>query len=249
MEIEKAKAIIEAILFACGREVKINELISALELNGEDVVAIVDSLKADYEKDNRGIEIIRINDGFQLTTKKEYYEYIYPIFDKRSKPNLSNSALETLSIIAYNPKITRPEIESIRGVNSDGTMYKLLEYNLIEAVGKSDAPGKPTMYEVTSEFFKMFGLSSLEELPELPRYKLDENQQIVIDELIEENEKKNEESKNEEVNNEEETNNEAPMPERDEENKDDDKEEIEEIEEKEEQINEDNIEGEDNNEE
>ena len=198
MEIEKAKAIIEAILFACGREVKINELMSALELNGEDVMAIIESLKADYEKDNRGIEIIRVNDGFQLTTKKEYYEYIYPIFDNRSKPNLGNSALETLAIIAYNPKITRPEIEAIRGVNTDGTMYKLLEYNLIEAVGKSDAPGKPTMYEVTSEFYKMFGYGSLDELPELPRYKLDENQQIVIDDIIEENEKKNNEKQNEE---------------------------------------------------
>ena len=117
--------------------------------------------------------------------KKEYYEYIYPIFDKRSKPNLSNAALETLSIIAYNPRITKAEIEAIRGVNSDGTMYKLLEYNLIENVGKSDAPGRPSMYNVTNEFLKMFGITSLDELPELPRYKLDENQQIVIDDLME----------------------------------------------------------------
>lgn len=187
MEIENKKAIIEAILFACGREVKINELMSALELSGEDVISIIENLKADYEKENRGIEIIKVNDGFQLTTKKEYYEYIYPIFDKRSKPNLTNAALETLSIVAYNPKITRPEIEAIRGVNSDGTMYKLLEYNLIEAVGKADAPGRPTMYEVTADFYRMFGFSNMEELPDLPKYKLDENQQIVIDEIIEEN--------------------------------------------------------------
>lgn len=200
MEIEKSKAIIEAILFACGREVKINELMSALELGTEDISNIIDSLKADYERENRGIEIIKINDGFQLTTKKEYYEYIYPIFDKRSKPNLTNAALETLSIIAYNPKITRPEIESIRGVNSDGTMYKLLEYNLIESAGKADAPGKPTMYTVTPEFFRMFGFSSLDELPELPKYKLDENSQIVIDDIIDENKQKQE--------------TEAPMPER-----------------------------------
>ena len=192
MEIEKSKAIIESILFACGREVKINELMSALELNGEDILNIIESLKADYERENRGIELIKVNEGFQLTTKKEYYEYIYPIFDKRSKPNLSNSALETLSIIAYNPKITRPEIEAIRGVNSDATMYKLLEYNLIETVGKADAPGRPTMYAVTSEFYRMFGFSNMEELPELPKYKLDENQQIVIDEIIDENKEKEE---------------------------------------------------------
>ena len=176
---------------------------SALELSGEDILSIIESLKADYEIGNRGIEIIRVNDGFQLTTKKEYYEYIYPIFDKRSKPNLSNSALETLSIIAYNPKITRPEIEAIRGVNSDGTMYKLLEYNLVEAVGKADAPGRPTMYEVTTEFYRMFGFSNMEELPDLPRYKLDENQQIVIDEIIEENKEQEDikEEKNQEIDN------------------------------------------------
>lgn len=207
MEIEKAKAVIEAILFACGREVKISELMSALELNGEDILNIIESLKADYERENRGIELIKVNEGFQLTTKKEYYEYIYPIFDKRSKPNLSNSALETLSIIAYNPKITRPEIEAIRGVNSDATMYKLLEYNLIESLGKADAPGRPTMYAVTSEFYRMFGFSNMEELPELPKYKLDENQQIVIDEIIEDS------KESEEINSEE---NEAPMPEREE---------------------------------
>lgn len=224
MEIEKLKAVIEAILFACGREVKINELMSALELSGEDVLNIIQSLKADYEMGNRGIEIIKVNDGFQLTTKKEYYEYIYPIFDKRSKPNLTNAALETLSIIAYNPKITRPEIEAIRGVNSDGTMYKLLEYNLIEAVGKADAPGRPTMYEVTNEFYRMFGFSNMEELPELPKYKLDENQQIVIDEIIEDNKEK-EEKVDEEIKEEQtetpteqlsEEQNEAPMPEKEE---------------------------------
>jgi segregation and condensation protein B len=193
MEIDKSKAIMEAILFACGREVKISELMSALELGGEDIVNKIESLKSDYERENRGIEIIKVNDGFQLTTKKEYYEYIYPIFDKRSKPNLSNSALETLSIIAYNPKITRPEIEMVRGVNTDGTIYKLLEYNLIESVGKADAPGRPTMYAVTNEFYRMFGFSNMEELPELPKYKLDENQQIVIDEILEEKETKKEE--------------------------------------------------------
>lgn len=198
MNLEKSKAIIEAILFASGREVEIKELMSALEISSEELFTIIENMKLEYEKESRGIEIIKVKDAFQLTTKKDYYEYILPILDKRNKPNLSNAALETLSIIAYNPKITKPEIEAIRGVNSDGTMYKLLEYNLIENVGKSDAPGRPSMYSVTNEFLKMFGLTSLEELPELPKYKLDENQQIVIDDIIEENKK--------------EIQNEAPMP-------------------------------------
>ena len=142
-------------------------------------------MKTEYEARNSGIEIIKVNENYQLCTKKEYYEYIYPLFDNRAKPNISNAALETLAIIAYNPNITRSEIEAIRGVSTDGTVYKLLEFDLIEEAGKLDAPGRPTMYKVTNKFMKMFGISSLEELPELPRYKLDENEQIVIDDVME----------------------------------------------------------------
>lgn len=187
MEINKAKGMIEAILFAAGREVKIRELMSSLEATSEEIITIVESMKADYENENRGLQIINVGDAYQLCTKKEYYEVIYSIFDKRAKPNLSQAALETLAIIAYNPRITRAEIESIRGVNSDGTIYKLLDYHLIEETGKLDAPGKPGTYGVTSEFLRMFGFGNLNELPDLPRYKVDENQQIVIDDVIEEN--------------------------------------------------------------
>lgn len=197
MEIEKTKSIIEAILFAAGREVKINELVTALEIESSDIINIVESMKEEFVKENRGIEIVKVNDGYQMCTKKEYYEYIYPIIDKRSKPNLSNAALETLAIIAYNPKITRAEIEAIRGVSVDATIYKLLEYNLIEEAGRLDAPGRPTMYSTNNNFLKMFGFTSLEELPQLPKYKMDENQQIVIDDIIEEN--TSEKENNEEI--------------------------------------------------
>ena len=186
--IEK-QAIIEAILFAAGRQVELKELMAALEIDEEETIAILDELKEKYNKDNSGIELIRVENSYQLCTKTKFYDYIYPIFDKRSKPNLSVAALETISIIAYNPQITRAEIEAIRGVNSDGSIYKLLEYELIEEAGRMDAPGRPTMYKVSPKFFKMFGLESLDELPELPRYKLDENQQIVLEEYIEEKEK------------------------------------------------------------
>lgn len=116
METQKIKNIIEAILFASGRVVKIEELIRIVELSKEEIRGIIELLKEEYEKRNSAIEIITVNDGYQMCTKKEYYEFLYPIFDKRNKPNLSNAALETLSIIAYNPKITRSEIEAIRGV-------------------------------------------------------------------------------------------------------------------------------------
>ena len=185
MEQENLKGIIEAILFAAGREVTSKELSLVIEKSKDEIEEVIYQMNLEYKDKNRGIEILKIEDSYQLATRKEYYEHVYKIIDKRNKPKLSNAALETLSIIAYNPRISRPEIESIRGVNVDGTMYKLLEYGLIEEAGKLDLPGKPMSYKTTNEFLKMFGYTSLNDLPELPKYKLDSNNQIVIDELIE----------------------------------------------------------------
>lgn len=207
MEIEKIKSIIEAILFAAGRPVTKTELMLCLEISEDDIQAILENLQEEYKNQARGIELIKVENSYQLCTKKELYEYVYPILDKRSKPKLSNAALETLAIIAYNPKITRAEIEAIRGVSADACVYKLLEYGLVEESGKIDLPGKPMSYKTTDEFLRMFGYSSLEELPELPRYKLDENQQIVIDDLIEENSSQESENEIQKVGK-----TEAPMP-------------------------------------
>jgi len=187
MEIKELKAIIEAMLFSTGRQITEKEFMGILELNKEQLENIMESLQYDFKAQGRGVEIIKIEDSYQMCTKKEYYDYIYPLLDNRAKPNLSNPAMETLAIIAYNPRITRAEIDAIRGVNSDGSMHKLLEYNLIEEAGKSDAPGRPNTYKVTSQFLKTFGLNSLEELPDLPKFKLDENEQIVLDEILENN--------------------------------------------------------------
>ena len=184
MEIQKIKAIIEAILFAAGRIVTQEELVLALEIDKNEIEQIIKNMQEEFN--TRGIEIIKVENGYQLCTKKEYHEYIYPILDKRSKPNLSTAALETLAIIAYNQRTTKAEIEAIRGVNSDGTIYKLLDYGLIEDAGKADLPGRPITYKTTPEFLKMFGYETLANLPELPKYKLDANRQVVIDELIEE---------------------------------------------------------------
>lgn len=190
MKIENAKPIIEAILFAEGNPVEISDIAMILEWNPEDVQKVMEDMRIELSENNRGIEMIKVNHAYQLCTKKEYYDYIYPLLDKRGKPNLSNAALETLSIIAYNPKITRAEIEQLRGVSSDATIYKLLEYNLIEDAGKADLPGKPMTYQTTDEFLRLFGVSSLEQLPELPRIKIDENEQIVIEDI--ENQQKGE---------------------------------------------------------
>ena len=189
MEQQNLKGTIEAILFAAGREVSSKELSLALEKSKDEIEETIYQMNLEYKDNDRGIEIIKTEDNYQLATRKEYYEQVYKIIDKRNKPKLSNAAIETLSIIAYNPKITRAEIESIRGVSADACIYKLLEYGLIQEAGKSDLPGKPMTYVTSNEFLKMFGYTSLNDLPELPRYKLDENQQIVIDDLVESVEK------------------------------------------------------------
>ena len=183
MDTENIKKIIEAICFSAGRIVTIEELMLTLEISKNELDEIINSMQEEYKQ--RGIELIKVENGYQLCSKKEYYDYIYPVLDKRAKPRLSGASLEVLSIIAYNPRIMRAEIEAIRGVNSDASIYKLLEYGLIEEAGKLDLPGKPMSYKTTNEFLKMFGYSSLKELPELPKNKMNENKQIVIDELIE----------------------------------------------------------------
>ena len=172
MDTENIKRTIEAICFAAGRVVTIEELMLTFETSKDELDKIINEMQDEYKE--RGIELIKVENGYQLCSKQEYYDYIYPILDKRSKPRLSGASLEVLSIIA--------EIEAIRGVSSDASIYKLLEYDLIEESGKLDAPGRPMTYKTTNEFLKMFGYDSLKNLPELPKYKMNENKQIVIDE-------------------------------------------------------------------
>ena len=115
MEEDKIQAIIEAILFAKGEKVRLEEIEASLEeVSKNEIEEVISKMQEEYKNANRGIELIKVEDGYMLCSKKEYYEYICQVIDKRNKPKLSNAALETLAIIAYNPKITRPEIEAIR---------------------------------------------------------------------------------------------------------------------------------------
>ena len=165
------KAAAEAVIFSIGDPVERSVIADALEITVEELDPILSELAADYEKEDRGMQLLFLEDSCQFETKKEYYEPLIRIASNPKKPSLTDVMMETLSIIAYNPKVTRAEIEAIRGVNSDGTIYKLLEYELIESAGKLDAPGRPTMYQVTNQFLKLFGIKNLDQLPELPRYK------------------------------------------------------------------------------
>lgn len=197
MEKIKEKGAIEAILFSAGRIVKAKELMNTLELSFDELSNLISEMQNEYKNDDRGIEIVRIEDGFTLASKKIYHEYIYPAIDKRIKPKLSQASLEVLSIIAYNQRVTKADIDSIRGVDSGGSIYRLQDYNLIETAGKADLPGKPMTFRTTDNFLKMFGLRSLKELPKLPKYKFDSNRQIVIEDLEEENEDNNNKMNNE----------------------------------------------------
>ena len=152
MEKEKAKGVIEAILFASGRVVKIREIMTLLELNSDEIISAIGELQKEYESEGRGLEIVRVEDGYQLASKKEYHEYLYPMLSKQAKPTLSQASLEVLSIIAYNSRATKADVDAIRGVDSTASIYRLLEYNLIEQAGKADLPGKPMTYRVTDEF-------------------------------------------------------------------------------------------------
>lgn len=174
---DKIKSKIEALLFASGRNINLKTLSDILKISEEEILNEIHEMMQEYEQEQRGIKIIEIDNGYQLCTKEEHYNDICELFENRNKPSLSEAALEVLSIVAYNPQITRTEIESIRGVNSDSALNRLIEYNLVEDVGKLNAPGRPTMYSTTDDFLRMFGYSSLEDLPKLPKYKEQEGEQ------------------------------------------------------------------------
>lgn len=166
---------IEALLFAYGKPVKLSVLAKILEKAEKEIKEILEQMKLSYQ--DRGIELINIEDSYTLVTKQEYYNSIIKLFETRSKPNLSNAAFEVLAIIAYNTNITKAEIEKVRGVNSDGTINKLLEYELIEETGRLDVPGRPITYKVADNFFKLFGYNSLDELPKIDLTQNDQEQE------------------------------------------------------------------------
>ena len=166
MEEEKVKAVIESILFAMGESVPIDRICEALEIDRKNAEIIMEKMQSEYENDqSRGIKILRLEDSFQLCTKTEYYGYIRTVAEKKSKVSLSNAALEVLSIVAYNQPVTRSSIEFIRGVNSDGSLSKLVELGLVEEKGRLDAPGRPILFGTTEEFLRRFGVESADSLP------------------------------------------------------------------------------------
>ena len=161
------EAAVEAVLFTMGTSVETSRLAAAIEQDEQTTRRLVRNMMDKYNAKDRGICIIELEDSFQMCTKKEYYDNLIRVVSQPKKHTLTDSALETLSIIAYKQPVTRLEVEQIRGVKSDYAVNKLLEYNLITELGRLDAPGRPILFGTTEEFLRSFGLSSVEDLPEL----------------------------------------------------------------------------------
>lgn len=157
----------EAILFSMGDAVEAVHIAQALEVSIEAIENILTKLMDKYNNADRGIMLTMIDGAYQLCTKKEMYDYLIKIAHVPKPKEITEVMLETLSIIAYKQPVTRLEVERIRGVNSDHTINKLVEYNLICEVGRKDAPGRPILFATTEEFLRSFGIESTEELPEL----------------------------------------------------------------------------------
>ena len=183
MEIKKIESIIEAILFTMGDSVEASRIAKVIEHDTETTRKIIHNMMDRYEEEDRGIRIIELNDAFQMCTKKEMYEYLIKIARQPRKYNLSDVVLETLSIVAYKQPVTRQEIERIRGVKSDHAINKLIEYDLIQEVGRMDVPGRPIMFGTTEEFLRRFSVQSVEELPGITPEKVEDFKAEVEEEV------------------------------------------------------------------
>lgn len=172
MNKDKIPYAIEGILFAAGEPVKTAKLAAVLEIETSAVEEAVRLLKYEYDTQERGLMIIDIDEGYQICSRPEYYNYIQVILGEQRRQALSNAAMEALAIIAYKQPVTRGQVEYIRGVNSDSAVNRLVERGLIEECGHLDAPGRPILYRTTQNFLRCFGLSTPKDLPELDLSKL-----------------------------------------------------------------------------
>lgn len=168
LESSKWKGIVEALLFASGDVgLSISQIASVLDVTEFQVTDIIESLKEDYEGDERGVHIVEMAGVIQLATKKVHSDYLKKLVDSSSTHGLSQAALETLAIIAYKQPITRAEIEEIRGVKTERPLHTLVSKVLIKEVGRAEGSGRAYLYGTTKEFLDYFGLNSIEELPQL----------------------------------------------------------------------------------
>lgn len=165
------KAILEGILFVSGDDgVSINQIKEVLEIEDEEVDKLINLLKEEYDKEDRGITLAYLGNRYKLTTKKEHKDYYKKLVEDAESNTLSNAALETLAIIAYNGPVTRLDVDKVRGVYSGQMIRKLVSKGLIEDKGRSELPGRPILYDTTDMFLDFFGLSSKSDLPSMDTF-------------------------------------------------------------------------------
>lgn len=174
MEMKKLISAIEAILFASGEPVQAGRIAKVLGVDENEVLTAAKSLGDGYVYENRGIRLVRLDDKLQLCSSPDYSAEITRVLEQRRLPKLSQAALEVLAIAAYFQPVTRAYIDQVRGVDSAYTVSVLLERGLIEPCGRLEVPGRPTVYRTSDVFLRTMGISSLEELPELPDITTDE---------------------------------------------------------------------------
>ena len=172
--VETLRAEIEAILFSLGESVDIAVIADAVGLSRAETEKVLKDMQQRYEAADRGIRLIRLEDRYQLSTKKELYPTLIKVVRQPQKTTLTDVLMETLSIVAYRQPVTRTEIEKIRGVKCDHAINKLVEYNLIQEVGRLDAPGRPILFGTTEEFLRHFGTDSVDDLPAMNPVKVED---------------------------------------------------------------------------
>ncbi len=166
MDLTKAMAAVETILFAMGDSVEIDTLADALGITREEAEKAVNALIERCSAPDSGLMVNRFEDSVQLSSRPEYYEYLVKIAKAPKKQVLTDTLMETLSIIAFKQPVTRAEVENIRGVNSDFAISKLVSFDLVQEMGRKDAPGRPLLFGTTEQFLRSFGISSLTDLPD-----------------------------------------------------------------------------------
>ena len=173
MRRDEIKSIIEAIMFAYSDPISIKELNNVIneELSSKEIEIMLNSLIEEYKENNRGIQIIKLQDKYQMCTNKEYSSFVKNILEPKKKKTLSQATLEALTIIAYKQPITKVELEEIRGVKSDKVIQTLLENDLIYEAGRLDKIGKPIIYKTTNEFLRLLNIEKLEDLPPIENYE------------------------------------------------------------------------------
>ncbi len=165
MDKREMEAAIEGVLFTFGEAIEPSRIAKALDVETKEVVDLLHEMQAKYKEQKRGIQITELDGAFQMCTSAELYDVLIQIAKQPKKQVLTDVLLETLSIIAYKQPITKSEIEKIRGVSCDHAVSKLVEYSLVQEIGRLDAPGRPMLFGTTEEFLRTFGVSSIEELP------------------------------------------------------------------------------------